>query len=528
MSPLNKNGLYCAYLRKSRKDMELEALGQEETLARHEAQLSALAERLGIRVAQTYREVVSGDTIAERPEVRRLLDDVGAGLWDGVLVMDVDRLGRGDSIDQGVIMQTFLYSGTLIVTPDKVYDPSDESDSEFFEIKLFFSRREYNMIKKRMQRGRVAAALAGCYSSPRPPYGYERYKLPDRKGWSIRPVPECADIVRLVFNWYAFGMDGQTVGTNIIAARLHEMGVKTYLGYDFSPSSLQQMLRNPVYIGKVTWNKRQTVQRIENGRRVKSRPASDNAIVVDGLHEPIIDRALFDRVQAMFATHAKRPTNVGRPTVNPLCGLIVCGECGHAMFLKGTPGKKYGDFMCCQTQRCPTCSAYASVVFDLVRETLGGWVTTFEASAAANRERDAAQISASEASVRQLEANLKTLEGQSGRLFDLLETGVYDVPTYRQRRADLDARIAQAREALDAARGAPGIPPMARLVPRLKTVLAAYDATESPAEKNDLLKQVVQKIIYHKTTRCYRNSNPADHLTLDIIPRIPSEDEADF
>ena len=121
---------------------EMEALGTGETLARHERALNELAARLGITIAQTYREVVSGDTIAERPEVRRLLDAVNSGAWDGVLVMDVDRLGRGDSIDQGVIMQSFLYANTLIITPDKTYNPMDDSDAEFFEIKLFFSRRE--------------------------------------------------------------------------------------------------------------------------------------------------------------------------------------------------------------------------------------------------------------------------------------------------------------------------------------------------------------------------------------------------
>ena len=71
MGRIDTNGLYCAYLRKSRRDMELEALGQGETLARHEKQLSDLASRLGIRIAQTYREIVSGDTIAERPQVRQ-------------------------------------------------------------------------------------------------------------------------------------------------------------------------------------------------------------------------------------------------------------------------------------------------------------------------------------------------------------------------------------------------------------------------------------------------------------------------
>ena len=77
MGAIKPNGLYAAYLRKSRRDMEMEALGQGETLARHEKQLSDLADRLGIRVSRWYREIVSGDTIAERPQVRQLLEDCG-------------------------------------------------------------------------------------------------------------------------------------------------------------------------------------------------------------------------------------------------------------------------------------------------------------------------------------------------------------------------------------------------------------------------------------------------------------------
>ena len=146
---ITPQGLYCAYLRKSRADLEEEARGRGETLARHERILTDTAQRLGIRVAETYREIVSGDTIAERPEIRRLLGDINAGRWDGVLVVDVDRLGRGDSIDQGIIMQSFIYSSTLIVTPDKIYDPTDDADAEFFEIKLFFSRRESAQILPR-------------------------------------------------------------------------------------------------------------------------------------------------------------------------------------------------------------------------------------------------------------------------------------------------------------------------------------------------------------------------------------------
>ena len=53
-----------------------------------------------------YREIVSGDTISARPEMQRLLRAVEAGIYGAILCVDVDRLARGDSIDQGIIMQT--------------------------------------------------------------------------------------------------------------------------------------------------------------------------------------------------------------------------------------------------------------------------------------------------------------------------------------------------------------------------------------------------------------------------------------
>ena len=103
---------YCIYLRKSRADLEAEAHGEGETLSRHKTALLELARRMGITISATYEEIVSGETIAARPQMQRLLSEVGAGEWDGVLVMEIERLARGDTMDQGLVAQTFKYSGS--------------------------------------------------------------------------------------------------------------------------------------------------------------------------------------------------------------------------------------------------------------------------------------------------------------------------------------------------------------------------------------------------------------------------------
>ena len=124
---------YLIYLRKSRSDLEAEAHGEGETLSRHEHTLLELAKRQHLNVTDIYREVVSGDTIAARPMMQRVLSEVEQGVWSGVLVMEVERLARGDTIDQGIIAQTFKFSGTKIITPIKTYDPDNEFDEEYFE-----------------------------------------------------------------------------------------------------------------------------------------------------------------------------------------------------------------------------------------------------------------------------------------------------------------------------------------------------------------------------------------------------------
>lgn len=522
MATVDQSGLYCMYLRKSRRDVELEALGQGETLARHEQQLRALAQRLGVAISRVYREIVSGDTIAQRPQMQRLLADINTGLWDGVLVMDVDRLARGDGVDQGIILQSMLYAGALVITPDKIYDPSDEADADFFEIKLFFARREYAAIKKRLQRGRVQSALDGCYQSP-DLYGYRRYKLAGRRGYSLEIVPDEAAVVRSIFSWYAYGMDGQDVGADSIARRLNEMGLVTLRGNRWTPSTVKQMLHNPTYAGKIRWNTRTQQFKIVDGQRVKSRPLSDAPILVDGQHQAIISPELWRRVAQILAGHEKRPKNAMRRLVNPLAGLIYCGECGRAMQAKPSPNRR-GDFLYCPTQGCPTCSAYVAVVEDMVRDFLAAWIADSEADVDAPPAPDP-DAGARAAALARQRAELAALETQSGNLYDLLERGLYTDEIYIRRRAELDAKLTAARAALaDLEFANRPAPSMAQIAPQVRSVLDSYAAAPDAAAKNALLRTVVQRIVYRKTQRLYRNNSLGDNINLIIYPKYPADD----
>ena len=176
---------YAIYLRKSRADAELEAQGELETLSRHSAVLMEYARRNSLDITEIYKEIVSGETISARPVMQQLLYAVEHNRYKGVLVMEIERLARGDTIDQGIVAQAFKYSNTLIITPQKTYNPNNEFDEEYFEFGLFMSRREYKTINRRLQAGRLQSVKEGKFIGNKPPYGYIKIKLKAEKGYTL-------------------------------------------------------------------------------------------------------------------------------------------------------------------------------------------------------------------------------------------------------------------------------------------------------------------------------------------------------
>lgn len=503
---------YCIYLRKSRADLEAEAMGEGETLARHKARLMDYARRTHLPVTEIYQEIVSGDTIAARPQMQRLLSDVQAGRWAGVLVTEVQRLARGDTIDQGIVAQTFRYAHTKIITPEKTYDPENEFDEEYFEFGLFMSRREYAAIKRRLWAGRVASVTEGKYMGTRPVYGYRRKKLEGQKGWTMEIDPDSAAVVKMIFDWYLNGMNGNPVGGQSIANRLNDMGLRTYLGNPFEASHIRNILQNPAYIGKVRWNQRTTVKTIVDGQRSAYRPKSDAPIITDGLHPAIIDEATFARVQKMFSEHAKRPKNTDSPIANPLSGLIKCAICGRTLQRKNSYNSR-PDLLQCPTAKCPTTGIYLPVAEEAVLDALREWVRTYsmpESAPAKSPEQDVAA---------QLRNQLESIDRQMDRLYELLEQEVYDTQTFIARRAALTQRREQIEKSLESTTAAPSREAqIIAILPNVSSVLDAYHATDDPGDRNTLLRSVIDHIDYHKTHKCFRNENPCDFLTMDIYP----------
>lgn len=259
-NPQNLSGLDAAvYLRKSRME---EGLATDEVLSKHQKTLHNYAAAHGIHVLEEYPEVVSGESLYARPQMLRLLQDVEDGKYDAVLCMDLDRLSRGRMKDQGIVLDAFRESGTLIITPEKIYNLADEIDEEYAELKTFISRREYKIITKRLRRGLQMSIQDGCYVA-NAPYGYHKTVV-DRKPTLEIYEPE-ARFVRMMFELYAKGY-----GCVAVARHVNALGAHPHRSPEFSRNSVAKILRNPTYIGKIVWNQKSTSARAPRGTRSTS------------------------------------------------------------------------------------------------------------------------------------------------------------------------------------------------------------------------------------------------------------------
>ena len=322
---------YAIYLRKSRADLEAEKLGEGETLKRHREILTNLCARKGLYVEKIFEEIVSGETIAARPRIQELINECFEGKYRGIVVIDVDRLSRGNQGDMQTIMDCLKFAnnnnGLLVVTPTKTYDVAhNHDDEEYMEFVLFMSRREYKTIQKRLERGRKQAVVEGNYMGSYRPYGYNIVKT--KVARTLEPNPDEAPIVKKIYKWII--EENLTPGK--VAKRLDALGVPTYTGVpEWNTGTIKDILTNPIYIGKVRWNDRMQVKKLVGDKIVRSRPRSnhtDHYMEYDGKHPALIDEETFQAVTSKF--HSDK-TKSDFKLINPLAGIFVCANCKYVM-----------------------------------------------------------------------------------------------------------------------------------------------------------------------------------------------------
>lgn len=516
-----QDGTYAIYLRKSREDIESEKYGEGETLARHEKILTTLAEKRNLHISKIYREVVSGETISERKEMQKLLKDVENEKWTGVLVVEVERLARGDTADQGRVSKAFKYSHTKIITPVKTYDPDNEFDEEYFEFGLFMSRREYKTINRRLQRGREISVSEGKFVGNIAPFGYDRVKLKDSKGYTLSINQNEAPIVKEIFRLYTF--ESNTI--NSVVKKLNDMNLKPRISDEWTISSVKDILSNPTYIGKIVWNRRKQKKKTKNGHLIISRPRNQDYLIYDGLHEPIIDNKTWELVQE------KRKQNIPKvkhsnSIQNPLVGLVFCEKCGRPMQRRPYTKADKPATLICSNSKCDNISSKLYIVENKVIEALKIWLKNYKVDYEVKDNTNADNNKLIEKSIVFAKKELEKENAKLDKIYDFLENGIYSNDEFINRSkaikdniVSLESKLKEYSELLNKNTEIENQKDI--VIPKLENLIDLYNKLETAEDKNILLKSIITKVTYLKTEKAIKSDSDPTNFELQIYPKLP-------
>ncbi len=515
-----QNGTYAIYLRKSREDIESEKYGEGETLARHEKILTTLASTRNLTIGKIYREVVSGETISERKEMQKLLKDVENEKWTGVLVVEVERLARGDTADQGRVSKAFKYSHTKIITPVKTYDPDNEFDEEYFEFGLFMSRREYKTINRRLQRGREISVSEGKFAGNIAPFGYDRIKLKDAKGYILSINQDEAPIVKEIFRLYTF--ENNTI--NSVVKQLNSLNLKPRISNEWTISSVKDILSNPTYIGKIVWNRRKQKKKTKNGHIIISRPRNQDYLIYDGLHEPIIDNKTWEFVQE------KRKLNTPKvkhsdSIQNPLVGLVFCEKCGKPMQRRPYTKADKPEALICSNSKCDNVSSKLYIVENKIIESLKIWLENYKVDYDVKDNSNAENSKLIESSIISTKKELEKENAKLDKIYDFLENGIYSKDEFVNRSKaikdnikSLENKLQEYNFLLQKSNEMQNEKEM--MIPKLENVVDLYDKLETVEDKNILLKSIIAKVTYLKTNKAVKKDSDPTNFELHIYPKM--------
>lgn len=484
-----KNQIWLMYLRKSRQDDPNESV--EEVLAKHEIILQDLAKReLGREIPEDciYREVVSGgESIDEREEMRKVLARMEDPKVAGVLVVDPQRLTRGELEDCGLLISTLKYTSTLVATPMMTYDMNNKMERKFFESELMRGRDFLDYTKEILLRGRIAAVKRGCYIGNHVLFGYRKVVI--GKDHTIEP-DENADIVRMIFDLYV----NQDMTYYQIACKLNDMGVKPQKGEKWNKTSIRWMLKNVHYDGKVCFNRVRQITSMENGEKVtrKLMQEQDDIIIAEGKHPALVDHETFLKAQEKL--NANPPAKQGYALKNPFAGVLFCAKCGKA--IAQHPYKHAEPRFECRSR--PKC--YKSIKMSELEEAI---LVALEQSELPNLQAKwksgaGNSIALQKKLLESLEKEMENYRQQEEKQYEFLETGRYTPDVFDKRNAALRQKMEDCQERIYKAKATmPKEVNYAEKIVTLKEAIAGMKNPDyTPEQKNRLLKAIVERIDY--------------------------------
>lgn len=473
------------YLRKSRDESD-----KDDVLSKHRDTLVNIANERGWKYT-LYEEIASGERIAYRPVMQDMLETVENGTYDAILVMDIDRLGRGNNKDWGVIYEAFCNDNhnTLIVTPQRTYDLSVDTDEMMVDFQSLFAKMEYKQIKKRMMRGKIAGAKRGQWVCGKPPYPYIK------KDGQIVVDEEKGKIYRILVD---MALSGNSLEQIMIYLNINQIKTPSGLvpgeNICWNYQQVRRILADETHLGYIIYGKSKGDARKGNYKELPR----ESWIVAKGNHPPLKTQEEHDKILALIASRRTSPP-AARAGKYELSGLLFCKKCGHTMRFTTTKGRykcvqcnhRFGTGKKCTQRGSTLAEPFLSNILDQLFKI-------DESRLASLRKKNQANETAKNL-IANKEKEIVKIDKALTRLYELYEEGEISKTDFTSRKALRTKQKEDAQKAIAALK--------ASIVPadsekefmrKINAIKKNWRTTTTAKEKNDLLKTVISKIVYNR------------------------------
>lgn len=361
-------------------------------------------------------EGISGAGMNERIGLLKALKLIQNKNIDYLVVWKLSRLSRKVA-DVVKITERLDNNNTYLVSIKDNIDTSSPMGKPFLYIASIFAEMERDSMIVQVKGGMAEKAREGRWNGGISPLGYDLVN----KELVINEAE--AEIVKKIYSDYLKGEGYKTIAKN-----LNDKGYKTRKDFPFSGNSIKDILRNPTYAGKIRWGKLKNWGK-KNADGERKREYNDDMIIVDGIHQAIIDLETFKQVQELIEGNPRH--HVKRFTSNHiLSGLLRCPGCGSGMSIQRVKnkGNTYFYYSCNQYANKKTCKpnlipqeSIEDEFFEILERIINE--DDFMGRILSSLNNSSNDIAEKEKAIAKKETELKKLRIKEDKLFDELLEG---------------------------------------------------------------------------------------------------------
>lgn len=446
---LSKKTLVAIYSRVSTIEQAEEGYSIDE----QERLLIEWCKKMDYEVYKCYADRgISGKDIKSRPALKELLSDAEEKKFQMVISWKINRISR--KLEDVLKIVNLLENNNIsFKSYSEPFETNTPAGKMQFQMMALIGEFERGTIAQNVKMGMCAKARAGEWCGGRV-LGYDLVQMekqPGAKRTKTKLVinEKEAEAVRFIFNEYGNGK-----GYKAITNQLNKIGYKTKLGNNFSVGSIREILTNPVYIGKVRYNVRQ------NWSEKRRRNINANPIITDGIHEPIIEEGLWDKVQAIMESKKGKPSRIYDGEY-PLTGILKCPKCGAGMVISRTTNKladgtkKRIAYYCCgawKNKGTSVCNSNTirvdkanEYVFNKLSELLSNEKMVETIVRNVNKERHN-KINPAKKELERIDKELEKIDRKKTKLFEAYEEEVISKEEFKERKDELNKRAKSLQE----------------------------------------------------------------------------------